>query len=332
MRRDPVFNIFTIPPVSSSAEYFKKFLIRTNPGMISFSENLKRIKCYPVCYKPDKVYEMPLHSHDFFEVLLVISGRGEHINNRNYTEVIKNRDIIIINNQSAHSLRGLDSEFEVINLTFLPSAIGYSDDSLRNRNLSNLIHFLRPFNEYDARGNFIKIRQPDADFKKILFYAFHIIELFHKGMDKNAEIICNLLSTIINMIFNHYKAQNNINGAGNNIYMMDIYSWLHANFQKKISLGGMARHLQISEPYFSTLFNKITGKNLKTCVNEIRIGKSREMLENTGFPVGRIAYEVGFEDITHFNFVFKKYVGCSPSRYRKQINTAGTIPLNIKTI
>jgi AraC-like DNA-binding protein len=45
-------------------------------------------------------------------------------------------------------------------------------------------------------------------------------------------------------------------------------------------------------------------------------------LLNPNLRVSEIAYEVGFQSLTHFNRVFKRILGCSPTSYREQLARA----------
>ena len=47
--------------------------------------------------------------------------------------------------------------------------------------------------------------------------------------------------------------------------------------------------------------------------------KAKNLLLNPNLRVSEIAYEVGFQSLTHFNRVFKKIVGESPTYYRSHL-------------
>jgi len=51
----------------------------------------------------------------------------------------------------------------------------------------------------------------------------------------------------------------------------------------------------------------------------VRIEKSKNLLLNPNLRVSEIAFEVGFQSLTHFNRVFKKLLGQSPTDYRAQL-------------
>jgi AraC-like DNA-binding protein len=44
--------------------------------------------------------------------------------------------------------------------------------------------------------------------------------------------------------------------------------------------------------------------------------KAQALLKNTDMPIGKIAYEVGYNDQSYFTKVFKKRVHCTPKAFR----------------
>ena len=83
-----------------------------------------------------------------------------------------------------------------------------------------------------------------------------------------------------------------------------------------ISLGLVAKAVNTSTFYFCKVFKKVTGINFTDYVSRLRIESAKNLLLNPNLRVSEIAYEVGFQSLTHFNRVFKKIIGESPTQYR----------------
>ena len=88
---------------------------------------------------------------------------------------------------------------------------------------------------------------------------------------------------------------------------------------EKLSLGQVARAVNMSTFYFCKTFKKITGINFTDYLSRVRIEKSKNLLLNPNLRVSEIAFEVGFQSLTHFNRVFKKILGQSPTEYRDKL-------------
>jgi YesN/AraC family two-component response regulator len=93
--------------------------------------------------------------------------------------------------------------------------------------------------------------------------------------------------------------------------------YINENYNKPITLGEVANHVQLSENYFCRLFRKETKKNLTDYINVIRIEESKKLLLNSSNSLCDIAILVGFNDQSYFTKIFKKYEGFSPGAYRK---------------
>jgi YesN/AraC family two-component response regulator len=95
--------------------------------------------------------------------------------------------------------------------------------------------------------------------------------------------------------------------------------YIQQNQTEDISLGQVAKAVHTSTFYFCKLFKKATGVNFTEYVSRVRIEKAKNLLLNPNLRVSEIAYEVGFQSLTHFNRVFKKLIGQSPTEYRTQV-------------
>ena len=96
-------------------------------------------------------------------------------------------------------------------------------------------------------------------------------------------------------------------------------AYIHDHQTEEISLGQVAKAVNMSSYYFCKMFKKVTGINFTDYVARVRIEKSKNLLLNPNLRVSEIAFEVGFQSLTHFNRVFKKILGQSPTEYRAQL-------------
>jgi AraC-like DNA-binding protein/ligand-binding sensor protein len=88
-----------------------------------------------------------------------------------------------------------------------------------------------------------------------------------------------------------------------------------------LSLASVAKAVNMSSYYFCKTFKKVTGLNFTDYLARARIERAKELLLNPNARVSEIVFEVGFQSITHFNRIFKRHVGKSPSEYRQSLST-----------
>lgn len=91
-----------------------------------------------------------------------------------------------------------------------------------------------------------------------------------------------------------------------------------------LSLGQVAKAVNTSSFYFCKLFKKATGLNFTDYVSRVRLEKAKSMLLNPNSRVSEVAFAVGFQSLTHFNRVFRKVLGESPTEYRRRLPRGGT--------
>lgn len=98
--------------------------------------------------------------------------------------------------------------------------------------------------------------------------------------------------------------------------------YIEDNHSEDLSLSDVAKAVNTSAFYFCKLFKKSTGINFTEHVSRVRIERAKNLLLNPNLRVSEIAYEVGFQSLTHFNRVFKKISGQSPTDYRSKLTRA----------
>lgn len=98
--------------------------------------------------------------------------------------------------------------------------------------------------------------------------------------------------------------------------MQDIYRFIVNNYQRNISLDEVTNYVGMNRSSFCTFFKRVKGQSFFSVLNEYRIESSCMMLRETAKPIADICYAVGFNDIPHYNRMFKKLKGETPKSYR----------------
>jgi AraC-like DNA-binding protein len=92
--------------------------------------------------------------------------------------------------------------------------------------------------------------------------------------------------------------------------------YIHEKIGEDISLREVARKVNTSSYYLCKQFKKSTGLSYTEYVSRIRIHKAKRLLKSPEVRVSEVAFQVGFQSLTHFNRVFKKFTGHSPTEFR----------------
>ena len=89
------------------------------------------------------------------------------------------------------------------------------------------------------------------------------------------------------------------------------------NQNNAICLATVAKAVNTSTFYFCKLFKRTTGLTFTEYLARVRIEKAKALLLEPNRRISEVAYDVGFQSLTHFNRVFRKIEGQSPSNYRQ---------------
>jgi AraC-like DNA-binding protein len=101
---------------------------------------------------------------------------------------------------------------------------------------------------------------------------------------------------------------------------------LKTEFFHASSLDAAAQAVGLGRRRFTELFRELTGESWRRYVNRLRMDYATKLLVSTERSVTAIAFECGFEELSHFHHSFKDSFGVSPLTYRHQSRSPGTLP------
>jgi AraC-like DNA-binding protein/ligand-binding sensor protein len=98
-------------------------------------------------------------------------------------------------------------------------------------------------------------------------------------------------------------------------------AYISGHYGDPVGLDEMARTMHVSTFYFCKTFKKATGLTFTDYLGRVRVEKAKSLLLNPHLRISEIAYTVGFQSLTHFNRVFRKLTGESPTDFRENLKT-----------
>jgi AraC-like DNA-binding protein len=102
-------------------------------------------------------------------------------------------------------------------------------------------------------------------------------------------------------------------------------SYIQEHLEEELSLAKVANFVHISPNYLSEKFKEVTGVKFVDYIARRRFAKACLLLLDPDLRISEIAFEVGFQSLSQFNRVFKKFSGKSPTEYRAH-ECKGTTP------
>lgn len=96
--------------------------------------------------------------------------------------------------------------------------------------------------------------------------------------------------------------------------------YIDDNISSDLSRESIAKQLYLNPDYFSRLFKKRMGCSVGTYIRDRRLEMAKELLLYSNKSIGMIAYDIGYESMSYFSQIFKKYTGVRPKEYRMKKN------------
>lgn len=98
-------------------------------------------------------------------------------------------------------------------------------------------------------------------------------------------------------------------------------AFVREHFTEPITLSQVAREARLSKFHFCRLFQRRVGVSFREYLCGLRLERAQALLADRELTVTEVAYAIGFNDLSHFDKVFNRIVGMSPTEYRKSIWT-----------
>lgn len=105
----------------------------------------------------------------------------------------------------------------------------------------------------------------------------------------------------------------------NEVFKDTICKYVCDNYAKDITLGKAASDIGFSSFYLSKLIKENLDVTYVNYLTQVRIEKAKALLEEEQFNISEVANAVGYAEPKYFSNVFKKFVGMTPSAYRRSV-------------
>ena len=260
-------------------------------------------------------FTYPWHVHNEYEIIYVEEGEGECLVGDGIIHY-KKGDLILFGTGLPHSMQspsnyGEEPELKVkgVNIQFEKDFMHYS--------ISQYSQFIpiRNLLEESCRG-----------IKFTIGASGKTVRLMKQiPSAKGAEQIISLLSLLQIMASDnnrkflatsHYTPSPSIM---RNERMEKVMVYLNKHYTDTISLNEIASYTAMNPTAFCRYFKENTGKTFKEYVLEMRISYACKLLTSSLMNISQIGATCGFESPVHFNRIFKKITGLTPTVYREQM-------------
>lgn len=128
--------------------------------------------------------------------------------------------------------------------------------------------------------------------------------------DKNKILLLNLLDHLNGCIGEQEPLKfHNVD------FVYQVKKHIDSHFDQDLTLSGLAELVSVSAGHLSRQFRKKVGKGLRDYLLQVRLTHARRLLEGSSLSIAQIAENTGFSSLNHFDKMFKKDHGMTPSAY-----------------
>jgi AraC family transcriptional regulator len=100
--------------------------------------------------------------------------------------------------------------------------------------------------------------------------------------------------------------------------VLDAVRYINTHFSEPCPLDTLAAVAGMNRFRFAKRFPAVTGETANQYVINRRLSAAATRLAATTAPIAEIAFEVGFNDLSHFDACFRSAFGCAPSIWRRK--------------
>lgn len=98
----------------------------------------------------------------------------------------------------------------------------------------------------------------------------------------------------------------------------EVAEYIKSNYRESKSLEDISNKFYVDKCYLSRIFKSVTGFTVNEYINIQRIRQAQILLEDTTYSIMEIAEMTGYENVTYFTKIFRKYIETTPLKYRKK--------------
>jgi len=100
--------------------------------------------------------------------------------------------------------------------------------------------------------------------------------------------------------------------------------YIRHHLSEPIDVGTLSEQVFLTKDHFIRLFRKQTGVTPNVYVTDRKMERAELLLLSTDMPLKQIAHDLGYDDMSYFIKIFKKYAHATPQQYRDQRAASST--------
>lgn len=256
-----------------------------------------------------------LHYHDFYELVIVLSGSASHIT-ENAEYPVGRGDVFLLRPGERHSYRDIDA-FEIVNIIYSErTASLLREESMSHPGYLSFFEGVVPASTFSERS---RSRFSELDLQAVLTHVDAIEAEGHAESPESAVILlAHFMLIAVRILRSRAWLLPACDGAGK---LREVLNDIHRNGLNRLSVADIANHASLSPRTLQRLFREHLGKTPEAYLNDFRLDTFLSLLLESGGKIYELAEQCGFSNAAHLCRRFRQRYGCSP----RQWGTGGAV-------
>lgn len=256
-------------------------------------ENLFYIQSFSL-WQAGSAYYTKRKNLESFLLVYTYSGNGR-LDYGNKSFPLEKGEAFLINCREAHYYRAEQSGWEHCDLHFY----------------GKLGEYL--YRDFIKDNNCVFHPEPASDFQKKLE---HLLKTYVSVSPYREYQVSSLLNELFVYILTETRtfAHDQQNTPDQ---LKFLIHYVNSNYSHDLSLEYLSDFFGFSKYHLCRIFKKYTGFTLNDYITQLRLERAKELLTTTALPANKIGTIVGINDENYFYRLFRKHIGVSPQKYRK---------------
>lgn len=252
----------------------------------------------------------PPHSHDYIEMVYVLSGSLVHVINGNKV-TLREGELLLLGKGAVHEIRAAGEKDVAVNFIIRPSffdrtlnMIGQEETPIRRFVVDSL-------REGQSQTGYLHFKV--ADILPITNLVENLIYTIQRDMLNKRLINQTTMGLLFMQLLNYTDHLSQ--GSKDEDTIIRVYRYIEENY-RTATLAEIADMLYYNLNNLSRSIKEKTGFTFTELLQEKRLSQAAYLLKNTEIKVSNISRAVGYENVSYFHRIFAQKYGVSPKKFR----------------
>ncbi len=256
------------------------------------------------------------HWHFELEFTIVQYGEMKYQVNDKLYELSAGQGVFS-NSKCIHTARPYpDRDCHFYSIVFNPILISSHENSKLNNYIDKVV---------DSDGLQSLLLCPSVEWQKQVLDIMSRISSIYLNKKEGFDLmikgkLCEFWTIFYNGVCSNLS-DNKLNDRINIQLIKSILTFIHENFNEKITLEDIARSANLSKSECCRLFKKVMRRSPVSYLIDYRIQKSIPLLLSKEYSITQISQMVGFSNSSYFSEIFKQVMADTPTNYLRAHNS-----------